>query len=138
MKELTVLAVLENLEAVLAFVSAELETGNCPVKTQMRIALALEEIYVNIARYAYPTANGHATVRCEVGGDPVQATIQFLDSGKPYNPLAREDPDVTLSAEQRDIGGLGIFMIKKIVDTVIYDYKDGNNILTIQKVWDTD
>lgn len=85
------------------------------------------------SQYAYKPVEGDATIRCEVGGDPLEVTIQFLDHGKPYNPLAKEDPDVTLSAEERGIGGLGIFMVKKSMDSLDYEYHDGKNILTIKK-----
>ena len=72
-------------------------------------------------------------MRCAVGGNPLQVTIQFLDSGKPFDPLARPDADTSLSAEERDIGGLGILMVKKSMDDVGYEYRDGCNILTLKK-----
>ena len=96
--------------------------------------MALEEIFINIAHYAYhPGQAGTATIRCCVGGDPLQVTIQFLDNGKPFNPLAKEDTDITLSAEERGIGGLGILMVKKSMDAVDYAYENGSNVLTIKK-----
>lgn len=133
MKELTVPATLEQLDAVQAFIEEELEENGCPMKAVMQISIAVEEIYVNIAHYAYHPEIGEATVRCCVGGDPLQVTVQFLDSGKPFNPLAKPDADVSLSAEERDIGGLGILMVKKSMDDVTYEYKDGCNILTLKK-----
>ena len=98
-----------------------------------QIDLAVEEIFINIAKYAYKPDKGRATVRVEVNDDPVQVKITFLDHGKPYDPLAKEDPDVTLSADERPVGGLGIFMVKQSMDDVIYEYKDGANILTLVK-----
>ena len=88
---------------------------------------------MNIARYAYHPEIGNATVRCTVGGDPLQVTVQFLDGGKPYNPLLNEDPNVTLTAEERSIGGLGIYMVKKSMDEIEYQYLEEKNVLTIRK-----
>lgn len=133
MKEITVPAALEELGRVTDFINEELEAQGCPLKAQMQIDIAVEEIYVNIAHYAYHPEVGEATVRCAVGGDPLQVEIQFLDSGTPYNPLAKEDPDTSLSAEERQIGGLGIYMVKKSMDHITYNYEDGKNVLTIKK-----
>ena len=133
MKEITVKAVRENLAEVLSFIEAELEQADCPIKAQMQTGVAAEEIFVNIASYAYPDGAGSATVRMEITGEPKTAVITFIDSGIPYDPLAKPDPDVTLSAEERGIGGLGIFMTKKLMDEVTYAYKGGHNILTLKK-----
>ena len=103
------------------------------MKAQMQIELAVEEIFVNIAKYAYSPEVGRAKVRVELEQDPLKVIITFIDQGMPYDPLAKEDPDVTLSAEQRDIGGLGIFLTKQTMDDVEYEYKEGQNILTIKK-----
>ncbi len=126
-------AVDENLEKVQAFVEERLEAAGCPMKAQMQIGVAVEEIFVNIAHYAYAPDKGNATVRVEVSEDPVTVTITFIDQGVPYDPLAQNDPDVTLPAEQRDIGGLGIFLTKQLMDDVNYEYRDGKNILTLKK-----
>ena len=134
MKNITVEATLENLEVVQNFVSEELENQGCPMKVMMQIEIAVEEIYVNIVHYAYNPTVGEATIRCEVTDDPMQVIIQFLDSGIPFDPLAKKDADITLSAEEREIGGLGIFMVKQSMDEVNYEYKDGKNVLTIKKV----
>lgn len=133
MKELTVPATLDRLEAVQKFVEEELEQHGCPMSTLLQVSVAVEEIYVNIAHYAYHPEVGEATIRCAVGGDPLQVTIQFLDSGKPFDPLARPDADITLPAQERQIGGLGILMVKKTMDDVAYEYKDGCNVLTLKK-----
>lgn len=133
MKELIVPARLDELDRVLEFVQTELEKVDCTPQMQTQMAIAVEEVYVNIAHYAYQPDCGDAIVRCQVGGEPLRVVVQFEDSGKPYNPLARQDPDITLSAEERQIGGLGIFMVKKMMDSVEYHYQDGKNILTIQK-----
>ena len=134
MKDITVDATLDNLEVVQDFVREELEKQECSMKIMMQIEIAVEEIYVNIVHYAYNPSVGKATVRCEVTDNPMQVIIQFLDSGIPFDPLAKEDADITLSAEERDIGGLGIFMVKQSMDEVSYEYKDGKNVLTIRKV----
>lgn len=131
MKELVIEARTENLDEVLAFVDGELEKHDCNMKVQMQIDIAVEEIFVNIAHYAYDPAVGKATIRVEVTDNTVSLT--FVDNGIPYDPLAKEDPDVTLSAEERQIGGLGIFMVKKSMDDISYEYKDGQNILTFSK-----
>ena len=132
-KELTLDATVENLEQVLAFVDGELEAMDCPMKTQMQLDIAVEELFVNIAHYAYAPNTGSATVRVETGSEPKRVSITFLDSGVPYDPLAKPDPDVTLSAEERQIGGLGIYMVKKSMDDMTYVYRDGQNVLTITK-----
>lgn len=133
MKELEIEALTENLPQVLAFVDEQLEAADCPMKIQMQIDIAVEEIFVNIAHYAYAPNVGKAIVRVEMLPDPPSADITFIDSGIPYDPLAKADPDITLSAEERQIGGLGIFMVKKSMDDVKYEYLDGHNILTLKK-----
>lgn len=133
MKELELEATLENLNTVLGFVDEQLEEMECPMKVQMQIDIAVEEIYVNIAHYSYKPGVGPATIRVEFEEDPLSVILTFIDQGIPYDPLAKEDPDVTLSAEERQIGGLGIFMVKKTMDDVSYEYKEGSNILTLKK-----
>lgn len=133
MKEITVPARLEELDTILGFIDRELEGYDCPMKTQMQLDIAVEEIYVNIAHYAYHPEIGEATVCCSVGGNPLQVIVQFLDRGKPYNPLEKEDPDITVSAEDRQVGGLGIYMVKKSMDDITYEYRSGKNVLTIKK-----
>ena len=131
--ELYIEAEKENLPEVQSFVEERLDAAGCPIKARMQIALAVEEIFVNIANYAYIPGKGKATVRVEISDDPVMVTTTFIDHGIPYDPLAKEDPDVSLKAEDREVGGLGIFMTKKIMDDVSYTYKDGQNILTLKK-----
>lgn len=133
MKELTVDATIENVAAVTAFVDEQLEQLNCPMKTQMQVDIVIDELFGNIANYAYNPEIGAATVRVEVTDDPLAVVITFIDNGVPYDPLAKADPDITLSAEEREIGGLGIYMVKKTMDDVSYEYKDGQNILRIKK-----
>ena len=133
MKELTLPATIENIETVIDFVNGQLEEIKCPLKAQMQIDIAIDELFGNIAHYAYNPETGPATVRVEVTEDPIAVVITFIDRGVPYDPLKKEDPDITLSAEERAIGGLGIFMVKKTMDEISYEYKDGKNILRIIK-----
>ena len=132
-KELSITAEVEKLPELLTFIEQQLEDAGCPLKTQMQISVAVEEIFVNIANYAYAPGKGVATVRIECCDDPAKATITFIDRGTPFDPLEKDDPDVTLSAEERKIGGLGIYMTKKTMDDVLYEYKDGQNRLTLIK-----
>ncbi len=116
---------------VSSYVEGWLEEHDCPMKASMQLTVALEEIFINIAHYAYP----HPPGQLELGLEYDNGTIKmcFMDSGTPFDPLAKPDPDVTLSAEDRKIGGLGIYMVKKSMDNVTYEYKDGKNILTLIK-----
>ena len=98
-----------------------------------QIGVAAEEIFINIAHYAYAPDKGKATVRVEVSGDPVTISITFADHGVAYDPLGKPDPDVTLPADERQIGGLGIFLTKQLMDDVCYEYRGGQNILTLKK-----
>ncbi|MDE5752980.1 MAG: ATP-binding protein [Oscillospiraceae bacterium] len=133
MKELTIDATIDNVAVVTAFVDEQLERFNCPIKTQMQVDIAIDELFGNIAHYAYHPDVGTATVRVEVTENPFAVVITFIDNGIPYDPLVKADPDITLSAEERRIGGLGIYMVKKSMDAISYEYKNGQNILRIQK-----
>lgn len=133
MKELTIAATVENIDAVTEFVDEQLEALDCPMKAQMQINIAIDELFGNIAHYAYNPDVGEATVRVEVMEEPLSVVITFIDGGVPYDPLAADDPDTSLSAEERAIGGLGIFMVKKSMDEITYRYEGGKNILSIRK-----
>ena len=128
---LAVEAKIENLDRVLAFIEQGLEAADCPVKAQTQICVAAEEIFVNIAHYAYTPETGSAVIRLAV--EDGTAEIEFRDRGIPFDPLAKPDPDVTLSAKDRQIGGLGIYMVKKSMDEVAYRREDGENIFTMRK-----
>ena len=132
MAELTVTADDNNLEAVQDFIREQIGFACENVKTLMQIDLAIEEIFVNIAHYAY-TDGGDVTIKCDVSDESHILTVVFLDSGKQFDPLAKPDPDVTAGAEDRGIGGLGIFLTKKYMDSVEYKYQSGYNILTLVK-----
>ena len=128
---LEVPALKENLSQVISFVGERLEEAGCGMKLQIQLETAVEEIFINIASYAYPEKQGTAVIElsCENG----TAQITFTDQGIPFDPLARTDPDTTLPAEARPIGGLGILMVKKMMDKVTYRRENGCNILSIQK-----
>ncbi len=134
-KELTVDADKQKLTEVLAFVDGELEAADCPVKIQTQIDVAVEEIFVNIASYSYPDReDGKATIQVQMREDNSEVTITLIDDGMRYDPTAKADPDVTLPASDRDIGGLGIFITKKFMEDVIYEYSNGRNHLKLRKM----
>ena len=133
MKEISIDAVLDNVAVVTDFVNEQLENMNCPKKVLFQIDIAIDELFSNIARYAYSPGTGNALVKFEAISEPLSVRIIFIDSGKPFNPLQTEDPDISLSKDEREPGGLGIFLTKKIMDNIDYEYKDGHNILTIMK-----
>lgn len=133
MKELTIAATIQNIETATDFVGELLDSQDCSMKAHMQIDIAIDELLGNIARYAYSPDTGSVTIRAEVSGDPPCAVITFIDEGIAYNPLTAPDPDVTLAAEDREIGGLGVFMVKKTMDEITYRREDGKNILTIRK-----
>ena len=133
MKTLNVEAKVQNLKQVLSFIDEELRQENCSKRIALQIEVAVEELFVNIAHYAYINDTGDVCISISVSGDPRTAEISFADSGTPFDPLAQTDPDVTLDAERRNIGGLGIFMVKKSMDKLLYEYRDGLNITTIRK-----
>lgn len=133
MKELTLDATVENIPVVTDFVNEQMDALGCSVKVQMQIDVAIDELFSNIARYAYNPDVGPATVRVELTEEPLSVVVTFVDNGVPYDPLKRGDPDTTLSAEEREIGGLGVYMVKKSMDAVAYEYKDGQNVLKITK-----
>ena len=133
MKELTIEATPENVDTVIEFVDAQLEEYGCGMKEQMALDVAIDELFANIAHYAYNPETGYATVQVDVLKDPLSVEVTFIDNGRQYDPLAKEDPDTTLSLEDREIGGMGILIVKKSMDAVSYEYKDGKNILTIKK-----
>lgn len=132
MKELNIEAKTENLNEVLAGLDDFLEAQDCPMKTQMQLDIAVEEIFINIASYAYEGKTGSALLCFDISPDRV-VSVRFEDSGIPYNPLEKPDPDTTLTADERQIGGLGIFMVKQSMDEMLYEYTDKKNILTIKK-----
>lgn len=133
MQELTITATVENLPVVTAFVEKHLENMNCSMKAQTQINIAIDELFGNIAHYAYRPDVGPATVRIEVLKEPLCVVITFIDHGVPYDPLKEKDPNTNLCIEERQLGGLGIYMVKKSMDEISYEYNNGQNILKIKK-----
>ena len=134
MKAITVEAHIENTAKVSAFATDALEEIGCPPKAVMQFDVAIDEIFSNIARYAYAPGVGPVTVRFETQAEPKAAMLTFIDKGKPFDPLQAKEPDITASAEDRPVGGLGIFLVKKTMDEVTYEYRDGQNILRLKKL----
>ena len=127
-------AVIGDVTPATAFLEEELEKLGCSMKAIIRCSVALDEIFSNIVNYGYPDSPGPVTVKLSEAFEPHRVYIRFEDEGIPYNPLTNEDPDVTLGAEERGIGGLGIFMVKKTMDDVKYEYENGKNILSLMKL----
>ena len=124
-------AIESSFDDAMDFMREEAEKAGASIRTVTQLELAFEEAYINVAHYAYPAHDGD--IRVSVNPTEGSLRIVIRDSGIPFDPLAKEDPDVTLPAEQRKIGGLGIFMVKKIMDSVEYQYDDGDNVLIMEK-----
>jgi len=133
MPEINVPADVGYLDEVSKFVNDAISIIKANDKFNNSIHIAVEEIFVNIAHYAYPSGDGYVIVCVDIADNNV--SIKFIDGGTPYNPLEKSDPDTTLSADERSIGGLGIFMVKKLMDSMSYHYENDSNILTISKKW---
>ncbi len=131
MKKMDIEATLENLPKVMEFVDEQLEETGCNMRIQTQIDVSVEELFVNIVNYAYGDKIGDAQVMMDIKDGT--AEITFIDTGVPFDPLAKEDPDISLPADERKIGGLGIFMVKKNMDDIKYEYRSGQNITTIFK-----
>ena len=123
----------EALADVLGFVEETLESYDCAMKIQMAVCVAIEEVFVNVAHYAYGDGEGEVTLGMHFDDATRTVTFRMADKGIPFDPLKKPDPDITLSAEERDVGGLGIFITKKTMDQVTYAYENGENILTMIK-----
>ena len=133
MKEITVDATIENMNTVTAFVDDFLDQIACPMKSKIQINIVIDEIFGNICHYAYKDSVGAVTVRVESGNTPKAVFLTFTDNGIPYNPLETEDPDVTSSSEERKIGGLGIYLVKKNMDEMKYEYVNQQNRVWMEK-----
>ena len=135
MEQLKIEATVENLPIVTEFIIVPLEEMNCKPKILMQLELVIEELFVNVASYAYKPNVGNCIVCKNFEDNPRAINVTFIDSGVPYNPLEQKDPDTSLGVEEREIGGLGIFLVKKNVDAITYEYKDGRNVLTFKKLF---
>lgn len=134
MEELVVTSQLSNLPTVNKFIMDSLDSMNVSSIITNRLIVVIEEIFVNIASYAYGDKEGTVTVKKAVLKDPLTLKIAFIDEGMPFNPLEQQDPDMTLSAEEREIGGLGVYLYRRILDSINYEYRDNKNILTFTKI----
>ena len=133
MKEWTFEATIDRIPWVTDQINELLEGLDCPMKAQMQIDVAIDEVMANIASYAYEQGTGEVTVRFDFEADTRRVAITFIDTGIPYDPVAKPDPDVTLTVQEREVGGLGIYLVKKTMDEVSYVRQDGHNVLTIFK-----
>ena len=134
MQKITVEARLENLDKVNDFVQNSILNHDCSKKAIMQLGVIVEEIFVNIVSYAYPENVGYAEIQTELQDNPLAINLTFIDSGIQYNPLENNDPDLGLSVEERDIGGLGIYLVKNMVEEISYKYENGKNILSLTKL----
>ena len=132
-EELVIEAVVDNLDAVNSFVHKYIEQFEVSKRTLMQLDLVVEEIFVNVASYAYAPDTGSVKILIEAKEEPHTVSLTFIDSGVPYNPLEKSDPDINLSVDDRQIGGLGIFLTKNLVDEISYKFVDGQNILQLTK-----
>ena len=127
-------AKVEQLHEVQGFLDSFLESLDCPPKAQMQLDLVIEELFVNIASYAYPDKDGTVEIELSASEDPKAVAITLRDSGVPYDPTKREDPDLSIPPEDRDVGGLGVFLVRQYTDSITYRYEDGQNVLTVRKI----
>ena len=133
MEKKVVGAKIENLDLATGFIEEILERQGCSTKTKLQVKLAAEEIFVNISSYAYGDSDGSVEITCELKQDPLRVEISFADEGVPFDPLSRDDPDLSMEATLDREGGLGIFLVKNTMDDVSYRYENGRNILTFVK-----
>ena len=132
-REVSIQAKTEQLDRLLALIDGDLREAGCPEDVMISVGICAEEIFVNVAHYGYPDGTGEVRVLEEIEGQTV--TLELQDTGTPYNPLLREEPDITLPAGERQVGGLGIFMVRSMMDGVSYEFKDGQNCLKMWKSW---
>ena len=133
MRELTVEANTKSIPTIIDLINEELDQLGCSPKSKAQIDIAVDEVFSNIANYAYGEEDGQVTVRLEAENNGQVVNLVFLDKGMPFNPLEHDDPNVLLPARERRSGGLGIYIVKNSMDEIRYEYKDGKNILTIRK-----
>lgn len=133
-KELQVEAVRERLPEVMDFIRRHLEMAHCPAKERMQIEVAVEEVFVNIADYAYSPEMGRIKVCVEFSAGFVTVSITFPDSGAPHDLPSHRDPEINAPSEERGTAGMGILIAKKIMDEVTYEYRDGCNVLKLKKL----
>jgi len=126
-------ATLENWKSVKNFLKEILVEKNCSRDDERTLQMAIEEIYCNIVNYAYAPHVGKVKIVGHFENDECVIILQFIDEGKPFNPLEKDEPDFTIAPEDREVGGFGIFIVREMVDNMSYEYKDRKNILTLKK-----
>lgn len=132
-KTITLPAILDEIPNIVEFIGTCLDEYDIALKVKIQLDIAIDEIYSNIAKFAYTDSPGKATISCIADKENNRLQLIFMDKGLPYNPLEADDPDITLSADEREVGGLGLFMVKKIMDHITYEYKNHTNILIVEK-----
>ena len=130
---ITLPAKIEKIEEATGFLDAILEEAGCSMRAQIQLDIALDEMMSNVARYAYASGEGDITIAVDILDDRAHVVLTLMDNGVPYDPLKKDDPDITLSAEERKIGGLGIFIVKQSMDSMTYAYENGQNAITMVK-----
>ena len=136
MRSAAVEASMEHLNRVMSVTEEILEQAGCGEDDRRLIGISVEELFTNIASYAYGESKGKVWLTWDIrraGEDRKEAVIRFQDEGFPYDPFEREDPDLNLPVEKRPVGGLGIFMVKQFMDDIGYEYKEGRNVTVIRK-----
>ncbi len=135
--DLTVYAKLDQLDTVLGLVQKALSESTCPPKIQKKILVCAEELFVNVVNYAYGSVPGKFTLELEINDTDTggQISICMKDHGVPFDPLQHKTPELTASAEDRKIGGLGIYMVRNIMDQISYEYLEQKNIVRMTKKW---
>lgn len=133
MESLRIRAINENLDTVQGFVGKVLDLAGCSDKVHLQIDVAVEELFTNICNYAYPKGEGEAEITADVKGKPPVVEITLKDTGRPYDPLKKDDPNLDADIDERQIGGLGIYMVKNSMDDMRYEYSDGKNVNVIVK-----
>ncbi len=132
-KQLKIEAQIENWDQVRTFIENMMEEHSATEQDIFQMDIAVEELFVNVANYAYAPEHGMVEIEVSISENPKKMQVTLIDQGIPYNPLEREDPDITLGLDEREIGGLGIYMVKQSMDEVRYEYKDNSNVMTIVK-----
>ena len=134
MEEIILKSNMEDLDLLLLKIEELLEDKGVPMKSKLQLELVIEELFVNICNYAYEQ-EGEIKIQYGLLENPLRITMNIIDNGMEFNPLNKEAPDLTLDADQREIGGLGLTIVRKNVDEIDYSYENNQNILTIEKIF---
>lgn len=135
MEEIILKSNSENLSSLLLKIEEFLEDKGISTKSILQLELTIEELFINICNYAYET-EGEIKIQYELLENPLMMIMNFIDEGIEFNPLDEEAPDLTLSADEREIGGLGLTIVRNNVDNIDYKYENNQNILTVEKIFE--